>query len=117
MNIELFREHCIAKKCVEETFPFDNDTLVFKVMGKMFALISISDPTYVNLKCSPDYAVELRQEFEAVKPGFHMNKTHWNTVTFNTDANDKLILEWLDLSYNLVVSGLTQKMQRELAEM
>jgi predicted DNA-binding protein (MmcQ/YjbR family) len=116
MNIELFREYCIAKKGVEETFPFDNDTLVFKVMGKMFALISISDPTHVNLKCSPDYAVELRQDFEAVKPGFHMNKTNWNTVSFNLDANDKLILELLDLSYNLVVAGLTKKMQKELAE-
>ncbi len=117
MNIEIFREHCIAKKVVEETFPFDNDTLVFKVMGKMFALISISDPTHVNLKCSPDYAVELRQEFEAVKPGFHMNKANWNTVTFNSDANDKLILEWLDLSYDLVVAGLTKKLQKELVEM
>jgi predicted DNA-binding protein (MmcQ/YjbR family) len=117
MNIELFRDHCIAKKGVEETFPFDNDTLVFKVMGKMFALISISDPTHINLKCSPDYALELRQEFEAVKPGFHMNKTNWNTVTFNLDANDKLILEWLDLSYDLVVAGLTKKLQKELAVM
>lgn len=117
MNIELFREYCIAKKGVEETFPFDNDTLVFKVMGKMFALISISDPTHVNLKCSADYAVELRQEFDAVKPGFHMNKTYWNTVSFNLDANDTLILEWLDLSYNLVVAGLTKKLQKELAEM
>ncbi|NDC30577.1 MAG: MmcQ/YjbR family DNA-binding protein [Bacteroidetes bacterium] len=117
MNIELFREHCIAKKGIEETFPFDNDTLVFKVMGKMFALISISDPTHVNLKCNPEFAVELRQKFEAVKPGFHMNKTSWNTVTFNMDANDKLILEWLDLSYNLVIAGLTKKMQKQLAEM
>ncbi|MCX6185640.1 MAG: MmcQ/YjbR family DNA-binding protein [Bacteroidetes bacterium] len=117
MNIELFRDHCIAKKGVEETFPFDEDTLVFKVMGKMFALISISDPTNVNLKCRPNYAIELRQEFDAIIPGFHMNKSNWNTVRFNEDANDKLILDLVNLSYDLVVAGLTKKLQKELVEL
>lgn len=114
MNIEQFRTYCITKNRVEETFPFDADTLVFKIGGKMFALISLSNPNSVNLKCEPEKAVELRATYQAISPGFHMNKTHWNTVHFNQDAPDKLILELVDHSYNLVFKKLTKKQQTDL---
>ncbi len=114
MHIEQLRDYCIAKKGVEETFPFDNDTLVFKVMGKMFALTSLSKPVSVNLKCDPEKAIELRASFGAIIPGYHMSKVHWNTVNFNEDASDALILELVDHSYQLVVSSLTKKLQQEL---
>lgn len=114
MNIEQFRTYCITKNRVEETFPFDADTLVFKIGGKMFALISLSNPNSVNLKCEPEKAVELRATYHAISPGFHMNKMHWNTVHFNQDAPDKLILELVDHSYNLVFKKLTKKQQTDL---
>jgi predicted DNA-binding protein (MmcQ/YjbR family) len=106
MHIEQLREFCISKKAVTEEFPFDNDTLVFKVAGKMFALISLKNPESVNLKCDPEKAEELRQNYEAVIPGFHMSKTHWNTVFFNRDVNDQLLLQMVDDSYKLVIAGL-----------
>lgn len=115
MHIEQFREYCLAKKGVEETFPFGEDTLVFKVMGKMFALTSFSDPDFCNLKCDPERAIELRGEYDAVKPGYHMNKQHWNTVQYNLDLNDKELLKLVDHSYELVVKSLTKKLQAELA--
>jgi predicted DNA-binding protein (MmcQ/YjbR family) len=115
MNIELFREICLSKKGAEETLPFGPDTLVFKVMGKMFALIGLDNPTQCNLKCNPDYAIELRLDYNAVKPGYHMNKQHWNTVVFNEDLPDKLLAELITHSYNLVVLSLTKKLQQELA--
>jgi len=114
MNIELFREYCLKKKAAEETFPFGEETIVFKVMGKMFALIGLDDPDNCNLKCNPDKAVELRSEFEAVKPGYHMNKQHWNTVHFNKDLPDKEILKLIDHSYELVAASLTKKIKEEL---
>jgi predicted DNA-binding protein (MmcQ/YjbR family) len=114
MNIEHLREYCLAKKGVEETFPFDNDTLVFKVMGKMFALTSLSEPNSVNLKCNPEKAIEYRANFGGVTPGFHMNKTHWNTVKFNEDVSDNWILEMVNDSYNLIVDSLTKKLKQEL---
>ncbi len=114
MNIEILREHCVAKKAVTEEFPFDNDTLVFKVAGKMFALISLKNPDSVNLKCNPEIAEELRQNYEAVAPGFHMSKTHWNTVSFNNDVDDKLLLSMVDDSYGLVVAGLPKKVRESL---
>ena len=114
MHIEQLHDYCIAKKGVEETFPFDNDTLVFKVMGKMFALTSLSKPVSVNLKCDPEKAIELRASYGAIIPGYHMSKVHWNTVNFNEDASDALILELVDHSYQLVVSSLTKKLQQEL---
>ncbi len=114
MNIEYLREYCLAKKGVDETFPFGEDTLVFKVIGKIFALISLSNPNSVNLKCNPEKAIEFRANFMAVIPAFHMNKTHWNTVKFNEDVGDNLILEMVNDSYNLVVSSLTKKLKLEL---
>jgi predicted DNA-binding protein (MmcQ/YjbR family) len=114
MNIELFREYCLSKNGVEETLPFGEDTLVYKVMGKMFSLTSFSKPDRCNLKCNPDYALDLRLEYTSITPGFHMNKLHWNTVVFNKDVSDKFIFELIDHSYELVVSGLTKKLKNEL---
>lgn len=114
MNIELLRDYCLAKKEVEETFPFDEDTLVFKVLGKAFALISLKEPDSVNLKCDPEKAVELRQTYEAVQPGYHMNKKHWNTVYFNLDLSDKELRFLIDHSYEMVVKGMPKKTQAKL---
>lgn len=114
MNIEHLLDHCMAKKGVDETFPFGPDTLVFKVMGKVFALISLSNPNQVNLKCNPEKAIDYRANFMAVFPAFHMNKSHWNTVQFNEDVSDSLILEMVNDSYNLVVDSLTKKLKMEL---
>lgn len=114
MNIEILREHCIKKKGVEECFPFDNDTLVFKVCKKMFALTSLSKPDSVNLKCDPEKAIELRSNFIAVKPGYHMSKLHWNTVFFNEDVDDKLILQMTNDSYDLIVNSVSKKLRSEL---
>jgi predicted DNA-binding protein (MmcQ/YjbR family) len=113
MNIELFREYCLSKKATTESFPFDQDTLVFKVAGKMFTLISLSEPDNVNLKCDPENAIFLREHYDCVKPGYHMNKKHWNTVYFDGTVNDALILNWVDDSYNLVVNALPNKIRQE----
>jgi predicted DNA-binding protein (MmcQ/YjbR family) len=113
MNIEDFYKYCISKPDVTEDFPFDKDTLVFKVKGKMFALTSLKKweegDHSVNLKCDPDYALELRSEYEAVQPGYHMHKKHWNTVFFNQDVPDKLILELINHSYELVAKANKKK--------
>ncbi len=118
MHIDQLREYCIQKKGVTEEFPFDEVTLVFKVMGKMFALVGLEKwergETKINLKCDPDWAEELRGEYESIKPGFHMNKKHWNTVTFNHDVTDSFAFELIDLSYDLVVKGMTKKLREEL---
>jgi len=116
MNIETFREYCLAKKFVEETFPFDEVTLVFKVAGKMFALTGLdSDIFTVNLKCDPERGVQLREEFpEEILPGWHMNKIHWNTVHFESMLEDSLLRELTDHSYNLVVKSLPRKKREEL---
>lgn len=114
MNIEYFREYCLAKKGVTEEFPFDEKTLVFKVMNKMFALTGIDTFASVNIKCDPEKAIELREQYDSVIPGYHMSKKHWNTVKIDGTISDKLILEWLDHSYDLVVSGLTKKLKEEL---
>lgn len=115
MNIEEYRDYCVSKKGVSEGFPFDEKTLVFKVMGKMFALANVDNFMSVNLKCDPDLAIELREQFHAVKPGYHMSKVHWNTVFIDEDATDDQIYSWIDDSYNLIVSSLTKKLQAELA--
>jgi predicted DNA-binding protein (MmcQ/YjbR family) len=115
MNIEELRAYCLSKKGTEEGFPFDEVTLVFKVMGKMFALTSLDTPELrVNLKCDPEKAIELREQFEQVLPGWHMNKKHWNTVVIDDFIDDKLIIEWIDHSYDLIVSSLTKKVRTEL---
>jgi len=105
----------MLKKGVTEEFPFDKDTLVFKVMGKMFALAPLAKwekgETVVNLKCNPEKAIELREEYNGISAGFHMNKKHWNTVSVNADVADDLVRELVNNSYDLVVSGLTKKVR------
>ncbi|HLP11225.1 MAG TPA: MmcQ/YjbR family DNA-binding protein [Flavobacteriales bacterium] len=108
MNVEEFREYCLKKKGVTEEFPFDNSTIVFKVAGKMFALANVDEFTGINLKCDPEKAIELREKYEGVKPGWHMNKKHWNTVEVGR-VNQKLLREWIDDSYELVVASLPKK--------
>ncbi len=114
MNISDFREYCLAKKGAIESFPFDEKTLVFKVI-KMFALTDIEGFKSVNLKCNPERAIELRETYQGIKPGFHMNKTHWNTVSIDSDVPEKLILELIDHSYDLIVNSLTKKQKNELS--
>ena len=103
-------------KAVEETLPFGDDTLVFKVMGKMFALISISNPTQMNLKCDPEYAAELRERYDEIIPGYHMNKKYWNSVILNGGLDTDLILSLIRHSYDEVVAGLPKKLRITLAE-
>lgn len=106
MNIEEFREYCIAKPGVTEEFPFDESTLVFKVMGKIFALTDLVDEFSLNLKCDPERAIALREQYAAIQPGYHMNKAHWNTIKMDGSLSQKLILELIDHSYDLVVDKL-----------
>lgn len=115
MSVEEIREYCLLKKGVTEGFPFDEVTLVFKVAGKMFLLTSLdSNPVQFNVKCDPQKAIELREKYDFVQPGYHMSKVHWNTVDFNSDASDKMICGWIDDSYDLVVKSLTKKAQAEI---
>jgi predicted DNA-binding protein (MmcQ/YjbR family) len=114
MNIEELREYCLSKKAATECFPFDEVTLVFKVGGKMFALTDLESDLSINLKCEPEKAAELREQYPAVKPGYHMNKKLWNTVEIDGSIGDKLIKEWIDDSYDLVVLSLTKKQREEI---
>lgn len=118
LNIEQIREHCLKKKGVTEEFPFDEETLVFKVWGKIFILASLETiPLQINLKSNPEKAIELREEYEAVQPGYHMNKKHWNTVIVDGSIPNKRILEWIDESYELVVSGLKRSERQKLEKL
>ena len=103
MNIELLRDYCLAKVEVTESFPFNEDTLVFKAGGKIFALANLDGELRINLKCQPQKALELRERYPAVIPGYHMNKVHWNTVVCDGSVPDNEILEWIDHSYDLVL--------------
>lgn len=118
MNIQAFYDYCLSKKGVTEHFPFDEDTLVFKVGGKMFALSSLMQwekgEASVNLKCDPDRALELRAQYEAIEPGYHMSKVHWNTVSVDGDVPEKMFRELIDHSYELVFKSLTKKLQAEI---
>ena len=117
MNIEDLRNHCVKKKGVEETFPFDSDTLVFKVMGKAFLLTGLAArPLSFNVKCDPERAVELREKHSCVQPGYHMNKKHWNTITPDGSVTDKLVYGWIDDSYELVVDGLPKRIKEKLGK-
>ena len=111
MDIEILRQYCLSKDCVTEETPFGPDPLVLKVAGKMFCLFNISNFVSVNVKCDPELAAELRAQYIAVEPGFHMNKKHWNTVTFHQDVSDELILQMIDDSYKIVVLSLPKKLQ------
>jgi len=115
MHVEDLRAYCIFKKGVEESFPFGNETLVLKVGGKIFLLVAIeAKPLQFNAKCDPALAVQLRERYSFVIPGYHMNKTHWNTIICDTTVSQKLIFEWIDNSYNLVLNSLPKKMKDAL---
>jgi len=105
MNIELIREYCIRKKDVTESFPFGDDTLVFKRKGKIFLLANLDGDLTLNLKCDPTLALELRERYSSVVPGYHMNKKHWNTVYIDGTIPDKEIFSWIDHSYDIVLKN------------
>lgn len=110
MNADDIREHCLKKENVEECFPFDEDTLVFKVNGKMFLLVSLTDiPLQFNVKCDPEKAIALREEYEQVQPGYHMSKVHWNTIIAEGPMSRRQLLEQIDHSYELVAAGSKKK--------
>ncbi len=117
MNIEELRNYCISKGGVEECFPFDEETIVFKLMGKVFLLCGINEqPLSFNVKCDPDKAIELREKYDCVLPGYHMNKKHWNTVTCQANVSAKLLKQWIDDSYDLIVAALPKKLKDELKQ-
>lgn len=116
MDVVSFREYCLSKPNVTESLPFDENTLVFKLNGKMFALIDIEPGESCNLKCDPERALELRSDYHAVNPGYHMNKKHWNTITLDGDVDDKLLNELIDHSYQLVFNNFSKKIQNELTD-
>ena len=110
MDIETLREYCLSKPDAEESFPFGPETLVFKVWGKVFLLTGLDSPDLrFNVKCDPDKAVEIREEFPCVLPGFHMNKKHWNTIVVDGSVSAKQLKEWIDWSYNLVAGKKKSK--------
>ncbi|MCB0424415.1 MAG: MmcQ/YjbR family DNA-binding protein [Mangrovimonas sp.] len=116
MNIEELQNYCLAKKGVEETFPFDEDTLVFKVLGKMFALVPLEKwelgQASISLKCDPEYSEELRANYSSIRGAYHMSKKHWNTLYLNEgEISPQLLKELIDHSYELVVKGLPKKLR------
>lgn len=117
MNIEEIREYCLSKRAVTESFPFDELTLVFKVMGKMFALTNLDGDTRINLKCDSEKAIILREEYPAIIPGYHMSKKHWNTVLMDASLDDNFVRSLIDDSYNLIVEKLSKKLKKEFEEM
>ncbi|MGI0056088.1 MAG: MmcQ/YjbR family DNA-binding protein [Nitrosarchaeum sp.] len=118
MTIDVYYDYCLSKKGVTEHFPFDEDTLVFKVGGKMFALSSLKEwengKPALNLKCDPDWAQELRGQYDDIQAGYHMSKIHWNTVAVNSEISDTFVKELIDHSYELVFKSLTKKIQSEI---
>jgi predicted DNA-binding protein (MmcQ/YjbR family) len=117
MNIEEIREYCLAKKGATEDFPFDAETLVVRVMNKIFAILPLERGACVNLKCDPELVIELREHYQAVEPAFHMNKTHWNTIHGDRDASRDDIMKWIDHSYELIVASLPKKLKAELDQL
>jgi predicted DNA-binding protein (MmcQ/YjbR family) len=114
MNIEDIREYCITKPGVSECFPFDETTLVFKVMGKIFCMINLDGEPGLLLKNTPENIIEMRERFSYILPGYHMNKTYWNLVMIDHSDSAGQILSWIDESYNEVVAGLPGKIKYEL---
>ncbi len=117
MDLESFRNLCLAKKGVTEEFPFGENTLVFKVMGKMFTLADVVDFSGINVKVDPERAIELRERHDAITPAYHMNKKHWITVTPEGMLPEKLLMQLIDDSYLLVVNGLTKRQKSTLQSM
>ena len=116
MDIEAMRAYCLSKKGTDEGFPFGDTTLVIKVGGKIFILISLDNNLSVNLKCDPDRAIDLREANPAIIPGYHMNKKHWNTVVLDGSLSKNLILEMIDHSYDLVFQSLPVKLRFEIEQ-
>ncbi len=116
MNIEELREYCLQKKGVTESFPFDNDTLVFKVADKLFLLTNLQNSVSMNVKCDPERAIALREEHEEIKPGYHMNKAHWNTVNFQGKLTIPFLKELIDHSYELVYSKLPKAVKESVSK-
>jgi predicted DNA-binding protein (MmcQ/YjbR family) len=114
MNIEQVREYCLGKRGVTEELPFNEESPVYKVMGKIFLIASLNPPFSINIKCDPEKAVDLRERYPAVTPGYHMNKLHWNTVEIEGTVKNSMIQEWIDDSYDLVVKGLKKSLKEEL---
>lgn len=115
MNIETLQEYCLSKPGTEETLPFGPDTLVYKVGGKVFLLTGLDEETLqFNVKCDPEKAVELREQYSCVIPGYHMNKKHWNTIIVDGSVPSRLLKEWIDHSYDLVVKSLSKKIREEV---
>lgn len=114
MDIEKVRNWCLKKRGVTESLPFNDDTPVYKVSGKMFLLLNLNPPVSINIKCDPETAVELRERYGAVTPGYHMSKVHWNTVDLDGSIPDRFIYDWIDLSYNLVINSLPKKDKERL---
>lgn len=115
MYLDTLRTYCLAKPGVTEDLPFGPDTLVFKVQGKLFALTNVEwVESAVNLKCDPERAVELREQYAGIRPGYHMNKRHWNTVELRADVPGDLLRQLVDHSYDLVVAGLPKRLRDEL---
>lgn len=114
MTLDQLRDYCLNKPGVSEHTPFDERTLVFKVGGKIFCLTDMIDFHSVNLKCDPELAIERRETFKDVLPGYHMSKKHWNTVVINGDVDDNLFFDWIDESYALIVASLPKKQQANL---
>lgn len=115
MDIEVLRTYCLSKQSSAEETPFGPDVLVYKVGGKIFALFGIDEFDSINLKCNPERAIQLREEYAAVTAGYHMNKKHWNTIYFGRDMKEEEVLRWIDHSYNLVLKSLPKKLQSEIA--
>lgn len=116
MYLEEFRTYCLSKPGTSEGFPFDQKTLVFKVMGKMFALTDVDSFEFVNLKCDPDRAIQLREVYDSIRPGYHMNKKSWNSV-YTEMIGEQMLKELTDHSYELIVNGLPKKDQLTLKNM
>ncbi len=119
MNIEQLREYCLAKNKATEDFPFDEHTLVFKVLGKMFALFPLEKwekgEASMMLKCDPDYTVELREQYESIYAGPYVSNKHWNTISlYSGEINPELVLQLIDHSYDMVVKGMTKKLREQL---
>ena len=113
MDIESAREYCLTKKAAAEGFPFGEDFWVVKVMCKMFACINLETPDRITLKCDADYALELRDHYNAVEPAWHFNKKYWNQVFFDRDADERLIRHLIDHSYEEVIKKFTRKLRNE----
>ena len=116
MNIETIQQYCLSLKNVTEDMPFGEDTLVFRIGGKIFALMSLNESeSRINLKCAPDFAIELREQYSDVQPGYHMNKKHWNTIYCERDLEEKVIKKLIQHSYQLVLDSLPKNLKEALS--